>query len=402
MRNQYSPPFPRLLAIFFAVFHPQAGPEVIYQVPSDFIGSASNPSGASKEDHFFCINMDSVSEYLIPKRQLCDRMVSICNSGYRILGWPIRVEGSQYERNAFIFNCCMAFDETQDVSSYIPVVRRLARVLKNMEEMKKILSSDTERRIIQIVIQRVLEDLNSYGECRIPIIDDEVTLNIKLLPRYAQPRKVRPWHVPVPLAPLQELVSDNWDLTVQKVIPHIDGVSSVRQISESSDVDPLLVASCMEHLIYYNCLMITDIFQFNAIYSVTPEINRLNVDQDLKVECCEYVRSRMSSTKLTWATIFELYTSLRCSMPLKEWMKIHYNEVRHIDLRRFITYGTTKGFLYRVYTYPFLEQENRNSKLAQMADGTRHLDDICTSEGRSYSEIMAALGKCGRVELIGR
>lgn len=401
-RDESRQSFPRLLAIFFAVFHPQAGPSVIYQVPPDFVGSTPNASSNSSQEHFFCVNMDSISEYLIPKRQLCDRMISICNSGYRILGWPVRVEGPQYERNAFIFNCCIVFDESDDVSAYIPVVRRLARVFKNIEEMKKSLSSETERRVVQDVIQQVLEDLNGYGECRIPIVDDEVTLNIKLFSRYPHPRKVKDWHVPVPLMSLKELVSDNWDLTMQRVVPYIDGLSSIRRISQNSDVDPTLVAKCLEHLVYYNCLMITDIFQFNAIYSVTPDLNMLNLNTSIQVECCEYVSSSVSENRLSWASIFELYASLHQAMPLKDWMKIHFNVVRHIDLRRFINFGITRGFLYRVHMYPYLAPENRRTKLASIADGTRHLDDICTSESKSHSEILAALGECGTVELIGR
>lgn len=401
MSTQGPAPFPRMLAIFFAVFHPQAGPSVIYQVPSDFVGSFSS-AGLNGSDHAFCVDMDSISEYVIPKRQLCDRLISVCNSGYRILGYPVRVEGSQYERNAFIFNCCIVFDESDDVSAFTPVVRRMARVLRSMEELKKSLSSTTERDIVYSVIEEVLEDLNGHGECRIPIIDDEVTLNIRLFPQYSQPQKVKDWQVPLPLLPLKKMVDSNWDLTVQRVIPHIDGIASVKQISERSDVDPLLVAKCVQHLLYYNCLILTDIFHFSAIYATTPELSVLNFNEALKAECLEYVARSSTERRLDWPAVFELYASLRSTITLKEWLRSNYPSAKYLDIRRFISFGVVRGFLYRIHTFPFLAEENRRTSLTVLADGTKHLDEICTRMNQSYQHVMNDLQSHGQVRLIHR
>ncbi|CCG83425.1 Nitrogen permease regulator 2 [Taphrina deformans PYCC 5710] len=390
-------PFPRILGVFFAIFHPQAGPTVIYQVPSDFIGSSAIKIGGEQE---CCVDMDSISEYIIPKQQLCDRMICVCNSGYRVLGYPIRVEGVHYERNAFIFNCCFVFDESEDVSAYIPVVKRLAKVLQSMEELKKSLSLESERPIVQDVIEQVLEDLNTFGECRIPIIDEEVTLNIKLFRQYPQPMNVKAWHVPVPLIPLTNLTDNNWDLTVQRLIPHINGVSSVKQISEAADVDPLLAEKCMEHLLYYNTIVVTDIFQFNAVYAVTPELDTLNFNPREQEECCAYIVANPTGVVLKWSMVFELYASLRHGLMLKEWMKLHLSEVRGIDPRRFITYGIIHGFVYRIHTYPYLAPEQRTTATAALADGTRHFDELCTYLSKAPGDVLAKLQACGPVQLI--
>ena len=389
--------FPRMLAIFFAVFHPTAGPSVIYQVPTNFVGSPSNVTA----DHTYNVNMDCVSEYVIPKRQLCDRIISVCNSGYRIIGYPIHMEGAHYERNAFIFNCCVVFNESDDVSAYKPVVYRLAQVLKSMEELKRSLSTEGERGVVLHVIEQVLEDLNNYCECMIPIIDEEVTLNIKLFPQYKQPMRVKDWHVPIPTVRLDSLVDANWDLTMQKLIPHIDGIASVRQISELADVDPVLVSKCMEHLVYYNCLLTTDIFQFSGIYAVTPELNSIVNEPSLQEECCLYVALPNSSIP-DFATIFCLYTSLRQGLVLKDWLKLHILELVDIDLRRFISFGVIKGFLYRVHSYPCLPQDARTTKLTQMADGSRHMDEICTVLSRPYNEVLSELKAAGQVQIIYR
>lgn len=387
-------PRSKIYAIFFAVFHPKAGPSIEYQVPADFVGSSITGVGAGLQPAF-CIEMDSISEYIIPKSQLCNRVISVCNSGYRIIGHPVRVEGAHYERNAFIFNCCIVFDDSDDISVYIPMVRRLARVLKSMEELKGSLSLESERGIVRDVLEQVLEDLNVHGECCIPVVDDEVTLSIKLFENYPQPLRICKWHVPVPLESLKVLVDSNWDLTLQRIIPFIDGISSVQHISDMADVDPDLTTQCISHLCYYQAVVITDIFQFKAIYAATPELDTTQFDIDVQKECCSYVVSPLAVTIPSWDTLFELYASLRHGLQVKDWIKLHYNEVRNIDPRRFILFGILHGFIYRVYSYPFISPEYRTTDLTLMADGTRHFDAICTEQGRPLSEVTTELQAVG-------
>ena len=54
-------------------------------------------------------------------------------SGHKIIGYPVCIESSKYERNALIFNLCFVFDATTDVLCYEPVVRKLAGYLSTLE-----------------------------------------------------------------------------------------------------------------------------------------------------------------------------------------------------------------------------------------------------------------------------
>lgn len=49
--------------------------------------------------------------------------------------------------------------------------------------------------------------------------------------------------------------------------------------------------------------------------------------------------------------IVELYASLRQGQSVKQWYSQHSRELANIDIRRFITFGVIKGFLYRVHKY---------------------------------------------------
>lgn len=49
--------------------------------------------------------------------------------------------------------------------------------------------------------------------------------------------------------------------------------------------------------------------------------------------------------------IVELYAALKQGQSVKQWYSQHSRELANIDIRRFITFGVIKGFLYRVHKY---------------------------------------------------
>jgi hypothetical protein len=104
---------------------------------------------------------------------------------YRLLGYPVRIESAHYNRNAFQFNFCIVLHETVDASSYKSVVKKLARLFRAVEEQSAFLSKDEAGLIeddqggikwkdgkvgeVYKLIEGILEDLNNYCECMIPI-----------------------------------------------------------------------------------------------------------------------------------------------------------------------------------------------------------------------------------------
>jgi len=157
----------------------------------------------------------------------------------------------KYERNEFIFNFTIVLDEdVVEYSTYKSVVRKVAKLFKALEEQSGFLSNEVTAVGVFALIEQVLEDLNNYSECMIPIseslvffffsfshsltlylacfgmaddeggagIDESNTINIKLFPTYAPPSQVKAFHVPVCTVQLEEVLMDvNWDLTMQRV-----------------------------------------------------------------------------------------------------------------------------------------------------------------------------------------
>ncbi|KAF1835715.1 nitrogen permease regulator 2 [Decorospora gaudefroyi] len=423
-------------AIFYTRFHHEKGNRVLHQVPPGSITPSSLPSALRTPLFPF----SSVTQYLIPTQQFCDRLLTFCVNHHRVIGYPVCIREGKYSRNEFIFNFAIVIGENElDWACYGEVVRKLGRLLRGLEEQGGFLSREEEGvweddagvggtgtgtetddgvggfgvgggSKVYALCEMVLEDLNNYAECMIPI-DDSNTINLKLFPTRPPPPPILAHQVPlltISLSSLQQPVSP--DLTLNRILPYINGVNSISHISQLADTDLSLTRRAIQHLVYYGCLVLLDIFSFSAIYAPTAEIGGFVMDADVKEECMRYVsvpRMRLGSITRTinesaerrpdergstassasetigstikvsgfdtpivsspqrkdeedgedntWHTAHEtlitLYTSLRQGLTLKNWVLENLDLLTGIDVRRFITFGIIKGFLYRIHKY---------------------------------------------------
>ncbi|KAJ5526699.1 Nitrogen permease regulator [Penicillium frequentans] len=409
-------------AIFYSKFDTQEGPKVVHQVPD----GAIVPSSTAPTQPLF-LTFSDVSFFVIPRQELCGNLLQVCTNGYRILGYPICMKSVRYDRNEFIFNFCLVLSEEDDFSTYKSVVRKLADLMHALEEQSGFLSRDFSKNgegKVYSLCEMLMEDLNNYCECMIPI-DELNTLNIKLFPIYPSPPSVKAWYVPLFTVRYQAFMDENWDLTMQRVVPHINGVNSIRIISILADTDFSLTCRAIRHLLYYGCVYLLDIFSFSAIYAPTAQFNgSIASDEAMQLECARYSHGtptslppptaamasanngsantiiggmplaspitdpapslsrdgsrfdaeeiwpllgdseeKSSSPETTNPSIpqgppivdgvgiVELYAGLKQGQSIKQWYAQHSRELANIDIRRFITFGVIKGFLYRVHKY---------------------------------------------------
>lgn len=208
--------------------------------------------------------------------------------------------------------------------------------------------------------------------------DESNTLNLKLFPTRPPPAPIHAWHVPLSIVRFASLQTQAWDLTVQRIIPHIDGVHSVAVIAALADTDISLTRRAIANLVYYGCILLLDIFSFSAVYAPTAELGVFINDQAMQDECRRYVASPLSpfdkdaekmQTLLATLSpqkaspspasppppsrsqIVDLYVLLRHGQSLRDWCLAHSSRLGNVDVRRFITFGIIKGFLYRVHKY---------------------------------------------------
>ncbi|RMZ85777.1 hypothetical protein DV737_g366, partial [Chaetothyriales sp. CBS 132003] len=383
-------------AIFYSKFDPTHGPKIIHQVPEQSILTAANTDWASSSSHGVLasssalVSFPNVSRFLIPRQPLCGNFISLSpppltpqSPPCLILSYPVCLTSSRYIRNEFIFNFAfvLAHPSTTDVdvASYQSVVIKLAHLMRSLEEQSRFLSSDSSAPNsgpIYSLCEMLMEDLNNYCECMIPI-DELNTLNIKLFPTLPDPPKIQAWHVPLFTVRIETLIDENWDLTMQRIIPFIDGVNSVKRLAALADADLKLTRKCLRHLVYYGCVILLDIFSFSAIYAPTSLFGETIVkDESMQRECARYVNlkhteareeavaldERRGQEEDVWpltskgqaidgVSIVQLFANLRQGLTVREWYAMNADLLVNVDVRRFITFGVIKGFLYRVHRY---------------------------------------------------
>ncbi|KAL9600909.1 MAG: hypothetical protein Q9219_002844 [cf. Caloplaca sp. 3 TL-2023] len=422
-------------AIFFSAFDTLEGPKVVHQVPIDSI----SPSSTSTQIPLF--HFPSVSSYIVPRPELCSHLITFCTPAHRILSQPVCLPSTSYPRNAYTFSIALVLDASTPFASYATVTRKLASLLRTLEEQSRFLSRDISppnTGKIYALCEILLEDLNNYCESMIPI-DETNTLNIKLFPTYPPPLPLYPYHVPLSTVRIDNLTDPNWDLTMMKVLPYIDGINSVKQISLLADADYKLVRKAIEHLLYYGCLLLLDIFSFSAIYAPTAEITSFVEDTDMQHECARYVTltsggngESIDHAPIDGFQLLELYLSFRPGQTVRSFYMEHTEVMDKIDVRRFITFGVIKGFLYRIHKYAIATSqtsrrrrdhktkvkysghsssiaEDRNNEadpdfieLERFLDGTHCFDDICTELMICEQELLSRLKLVGDVQIICR
>ncbi|KAI0683834.1 nitrogen permease regulator 2-domain-containing protein [Cytidiella melzeri] len=397
---------PRIESVFYAVFDEDLGPRIVHQVPEGLISTNSqsiataNPTASNSlfttsptspialrpdDEHMipvsvlsppalsrpllsppqkrggssnrYLFNFEEVAKFVIPRGALYGRLVKFATRNHRIIGFPAQLKGN-YPRNYFRFNLCFVFDKNADLSCYEPVVRKVSRVLTSCEEESSFLSAHHNSCTIHAILEQLYEDLNSYSETSIQI-DEFNSIELKIFPFYPNPPPVKDWQVPLSLINLTRRIEPNWDLTVAKICGFIDGTSHVARIARLADCDIGLTRQAIAHLLYYQVIMMIDIFQYSNMYTLRKSISWLADEPHVREECGPYVR-KPGKVIPDWPNLLHLYSRFKPGVTIFQWMEeCEVHEVG-IDVRRFASFGVVKGFLRRVHRWPILIEDPKN------------------------------------------
>ncbi|RHY04669.1 hypothetical protein DYB38_004041 [Aphanomyces astaci] len=149
------------------------------------------------------------------------------------------------------------FDKDADAAPYKPILRKLGALMESMEKEMGFLSKEASKATLSTILPSILHDLTMYGEST-TTIDTANIINLKVFQKLPPPPNVLDHQVPVAIRDLHDLLKHSgtsssssmllsfqteyrniveWDLALQKIVPHIDGVNYVKRIAIAAEVD---------------------------------------------------------------------------------------------------------------------------------------------------------------------
>lgn len=307
--------------------------------------------------------------------------------GYKIVGCPVSIGDTKYQRNALMFNLCFVFEQEVDTINHEPVVKKLASYLTQIELESGFLSAERSQGLIPQFMEKVLHLLNKYGRCSIPV-GESITVHLKVTVNISEPPPVLDHDVPI-------LIRDRvrphheWDLTTQQVLPYIDGFNPTCRIAVEADVEINLVKSCLQNLLHYNIIKIIPVFQYSNMYTVTSDIKKLY--SDLQEQCVLSVAIK-GHTLPRLRDIMTLYTSMTHGVTVKDLCCRYNPHGLKIDEKKLIQFGVVKNLIRVLRKYPIVvpsnsEPDPRLRSLYTFFDGLHCLDEICCKVGIGQSEL---------------
>ena len=345
MNNNSITEFPIPSAILFLEFT-DTGPALKQQSP---LGYLSNDQ------------ISQIQNFVFPSVSLFNRNLTLLYQNRRIIGHAKCVEGEKYHRNHYRFNFLLCFDGNLDVQPYQPILTKIANEFFIFEEEEEFLSSFYEAERFQILLDKILHDLRTFGNVNLEITTNN-WLFLKVIPTNTQVN-MEPIDyklVPVMNHDIRTLSHTELDLTIAEVLSHIDEIKPLSSLAKESDVTLREISTeVSQHLEYFRIIKgFVPLFQYANAYLISPRIYLLLNETDFQQKMISYLRKDCDMEIINMSEIIRLFLSLKHAQSLYQLYRIELNDIQllgHTSLvRRVIEFGIFNEIIIPLKEYLFL------------------------------------------------
>lgn len=419
-----TPTYRKILSVFLAEFDNVAGPR-----NNICIQPYSSPPLPAEL-------FEKVYEFLIPKRSLYGQIVSVHINSVTFIGKPTQIEGSQYERNAYLFNIGFVLKSSPEehaflVRDMVPVVLKLSDELLSLEKERGLLSRQDwqSKTTLRTKLTKMVNQLYEKG-CHFLVFDASHASYLKVLSYSSlnctptslsvlinNNQRLRLDHVPVAIrAPvLVGNFASQIDPNLSQISLHINGVNCIDQIAYRTKMERETVLHSIRFLLNADMIRCIDIFRFRNRYESTNKLELFKEDVHFWEQCDRLVRRNSNSLferssfaigkSTLWSAskgsshriescsqdhrhsfvrssniverYYYLYNSLSRKETVEQLVECHWEAFKAIDIRKWIAFGVLTGIIRRVYEYPICI---RHSCLADIAS-------LLQAEPQSFSNV---------------
>ena len=252
---------------------------------------ASNMATSAADSATTTSIFDSCSDFIITGAELSGTIVNLSAYNMHLLTRPTVIHDKRYERNSLLFCVGFILRRTEDPRPFRPILSKLALTLKRMEMESHFLSNRSSRPEIQPLLDRLLVSLNgTLWESNLVVHNNILNLKLFHPPKYPV-SPVADHEVPILLKRDWQIQMYDWDLAINWVVLHIDGVANARQISKKAEVDMEMVRNCLRVLKHHEVIAMVDMFFYSNRYESTKRAASMLAGQEpsLLHEAAEYV-----------------------------------------------------------------------------------------------------------------
>ena len=332
-----------LRCIFFAQFDTVKGPTLYCQSPQ-YVTPAL---------------FDTISPFIITSPELTHKLItlslSIHQSHYRILAYPMSLSDVKYARNQLLFSVCFAFDGEcgESYRIYQPALRKLAQYIETLEIDSEYLHSPVTKRQLPELLHTVYSQLSTEGQCTVKA-NAANRIFLRLYPHLPPPPAVSSWQVPVLLRGGGEGVL-GWDMTLRSLMSAMDGESCVGAVAARCGVRVSSVKRAVAQLLYGGLAVCIDAFQYTNLYLPTAALIAANSNAQLCADAVEYVQyDKSTQQRLTGWQVLGMYGRMSSNECMEQYMARERLAERGVDVRRLVRFGAVNGLIRRVHVYPTL------------------------------------------------
>lgn len=260
------------------------------QQPQNSRDDTTASSGSAPSTSIF----DSTSDFIITGNELTGNIVNLSAFNMHLLTRPTSIHDERYERNSLLFCVGFVLRRSEDPRPFRPLLSKLALTLKRMEMETHFLSVQHSRSQLQHLLDRILVSLNcTHWETNL-VVNNNI-LNLKLFHPPRNPATPVPDHaVPILLRRDWQVQLYDWDLAINWVVLHIDGVANARQISKKAEVDMEMVRNCLRVLKHHGIISLVDMFFYSNRYGSTRRAAAMLAGHEASLlqDAAEYVMKR--------------------------------------------------------------------------------------------------------------
>uniref|UniRef100_A0A1I7Z545 GATOR complex protein NPRL2 n=1 Tax=Steinernema glaseri TaxID=37863 RepID=A0A1I7Z545_9BILA len=353
-----------------------------------------------------------------------NKLIKITFHDYKVMGHPVCLKHRKYPRGDFIFNLCFVVSKDSTIDCIFlseigeipklegiiyaefdtntgPVIRY--QYLVELERECWFLSGQSAKKRMPRLVRQIFKGINDNACCE-QSVTKATSFYLKLCPSFhgKEPPKISKYMVPMftrcppPISPAQ---IHKMDILSQKIVPHIDGVRCIKEISNVIEIEADLVERCIQNLHFYGCITLVPLFMYSNTYVTTEKLHKLYEDVKMQQECLEFIKlNRRIGTAIitappTFPQIFRLYASLKTGYTLKEWVSRIAPDMLNFDVRKFIQFGLCRGFVRKLSVYPFCKNPHNESRIASFCNGSRPVEDIAIHYRCSPFDLLSLLQK---------